>query len=86
MHGSSGPARPRTSRATNMSARQRRSELAAIIAIGIARAFAARAEPREELADPAVDGLALSAGLRLSVPLAGPTARAGRASEAGEQA
>jgi len=86
MHGSSGPARPRTSRATAMSARQRRSELAEIIASGIARAIAARAETREQPVDPAVDGLALSAGLRLSVPLAGPTARAGRASNAGEQA
>lgn len=86
MHGSSGPARPRTSRAANMSARQRRSELAAIIASGIARAIAARAEPQRVPEDPAVDGLALSAGLRLSVPLAGPTARVGRASKSGEQA
>ena len=86
MYGSSGPTRPRTSRAANMSARQRRSELAAIIANGIARAIAARTDPARDPEEPAVDGLALSADLRLSVPLAGPTARAGRASNAGEQA
>lgn len=86
MHGSSGPARPRTSRAITMSARQRRSELAEIIASGIARAIVARTDPSRDPEDPAVDGLALSSGLRLSVPLAGPTARAGRASKAGEQA
>jgi len=72
MHGRIGPGRPRTSRAPTISARQRRIELAAILARGIARAIAARAESREESADPAVDGLALSADLRLSVPLAGP--------------
>ena len=84
MHGRSGPLRPRTSRAANMSARQRRSELAAIIATGIARAVAARAEPPEAPEDSAIDGLALSAGSRLSVPLAGPFDRNG--SKAGEHA
>jgi hypothetical protein len=45
MHGRSGPTRPRTSRVATMSARQRRSELAAIIASGIAKSIAARANP-----------------------------------------
>ncbi|MBX3356629.1 MAG: hypothetical protein KF724_13105 [Phycisphaeraceae bacterium] len=84
MHGISGLTRPRTSRVTTMSACQRRSELAAIIASGIARAIAARAEPPQQSEDPAVDGLALSAGLRLSVPLAGPPVRIGP--KAGEHA
>ena len=84
MHGRSGHARPRTSRAGNMSARQRRSELAAIIASGIAKAIAARAEPPEQPEDSAVDGLALSAGSRLSVPLAGTPDRNGP--KAGEHA
>ena len=78
MHGRNGPARPRTSRAINMSACQRRSELAAIIASGIARAVAARAEPPELPEDSAADGLELSAGSRLSVPVAGPFDRNGR--------
>lgn len=78
MHGRSGPSRPRTSRAVNMSARERRSELAAIIANGIARAVAARAEPAELPGDSAVDGLELSAGSRLSGPAAGPFDRNGR--------
>ena len=84
MHGRSGPLRPRTSRVTNMSARQRRSELAAIIASGIAKAIAARTELPEQPEVSAVDGLALSAGSRLSVPLAGPFDRNG--SKAGEHA
>ena len=70
MHGRSGPPRPRTSRAANMSARQRRSELAAIIASGIAKTVAARSESAEQAQDSAADGLALSAESRLSVPLA----------------
>jgi len=75
MHGLSGRKRPRTSRAANMSAGQRRSELAAIIASGISQAIAARAEAPELSADPAIEGLALSDRSRLSVPLAGPPAR-----------
>ena len=70
MHGRNGPTRPRTSRAGNMSARQRRNELAAIIASGIAKAVAARSESAEQAQDSAADGLALSAESRLSVPLA----------------
>ena len=70
MHGRSGHARPKTSRVATMSARQRRSELAAIIASGIAKAVAARSESDEQPEVSAVDGLALSAGSRLSVPLA----------------
>ena len=84
MHGRSGHARPRTSRAGNMSARQRRSELAAIIASGIAKAVALRADADEQSQESAVDGLALSAGSRLSVPLAGRLARNGP--KAGERA
>jgi len=67
-----------------MSARQRRSELAAIIASGIAKAVAARAESLELPGDSAADGLELSAGSRLSVPSAGPFDR--NASKAGEHA
>ena len=84
MHGRSGPARPRTSRVATMSARQRRSELAALIASGIANAVASRAESDEQAQDSAVDGLALSAGSRLSVPMAGPPGRNGP--KAGEHA
>ena len=84
MHGRSGPAGPRTSRAAKMSARQRRSELAAIIASGIAKAVALRADADEQSQESAVDGLALSAGSRLSVPLAGVPDRNGH--EAGEHA
>jgi hypothetical protein len=84
MHGRSGPSRPRTSRVANMSARQRRSELAAIIACGIAKAIAARAESAEPAQESAPDGLALSAGSRLSVPLAGTPDRNGP--KAGEHA
>ena len=84
MHGRSGPARPRTSRVATMSARQRRSELAAIIASGMAKAIAARTELPEQPEDSAVDGLALSAGSRLSVPMAGPPGRNGP--KAGEHA
>ena len=84
MHGRSGPLRPRTSRSANMSARQRRSELAAIIASGIAKALAPRVEPLERAQESGVDGLALSAGSRLSVPLAGTPDRNGP--KAGEHA
>ena len=84
MHGRSGHARPRISRAANMSARQRRSELAAIIASGIAKAVAARSESAEHAQVSAVDGLALSAGSRLSVPLAETPDRNGP--KAGEHA
>ena len=84
MHGRSGPTRPRTTRAANMSARQRRSELAAIIASGIAKAVAARAESLELPGDSLADGLELSAGSRLSVPSPGPFDRNG--SKAGEHA
>ena len=84
MHGRSGHARPKTSRVATMSARQRRSELAAIIASGIANAVASRAESDEQAQDSAVDGLALSAGSRLSVPLAEPPDRNGP--KAGEHA
>ena len=84
MHGRSVPSQPRTSRAANMSARQRRSELAAIIASGIAKAVAARSESAGQPEVSAVDGLALSAGSRLSVPLAGTPYRNGP--KAGEHA
>ena len=84
MHGRSGTTRPRTSRVANMSGRQRRSELAAIIASGIAKAIAARTELPEQPEDSAVNGLALSAGSRLSVPLAGTPDRNGP--KAGEHA
>ena len=84
MHARSGPARPRTSRIAAMSARQRRSELAAIIAHGIAKAVALRADSDEQSQESAVDGLALSAGSRLSVPLAGRPDRNGP--KAGEHA
>jgi len=60
-----------------MSARQRRSELAAIIASGIAKAMAASSESAGQSEVSAVDGLALSAGSRLSVPLAGTSDRNG---------
>jgi hypothetical protein len=70
--------RPRTSRATNMSAEQRRRELADLIATGIARAIAARSEPPIESivfsADSAGDGLALSPESRLSVHTSGTPA------------
>jgi hypothetical protein len=60
MHGQSGPVGPRTSCAAKMSARQRRSELAAIIASGIAKAVAARSESAEQAQDSATYGLVLS--------------------------
>lgn len=84
MHGSSGTARPKTSRAISMSTGQRRSELAAIIASGIAKAVAARAETRELPGDSVADGLELSAGSRLSVRSPGPFDRNGP--KAGEHA
>jgi hypothetical protein len=68
--------RPRTSRATSLSARQRRRELADLIATGIVRAVAGRAESNAEsivfAEDSAVSGLALSPELRLSVHTVGP--------------
>lgn len=63
--------RPRTSRAANMSARQRRRQLADLIARGLARAVAGRTESAAKSivfpADSAVAGLALSSESRLSV-------------------
>ena len=59
-----------SSRADRMSANERRQELAQLIAIGLARAIAIRAEPTAETTeseDSGVDGLALSATSRLSV-------------------
>jgi len=57
-------------RADRMSASERRRELAGLIATGIARAIALRAEPPAESGesqDSGVHGLALSATSRLSV-------------------
>jgi len=70
-------ATPRTgsSRADRMSATERRRELATLIATGIARAIALRAELPAESAgsqDSGVDGLALSATSRLSVHTGDP--------------
>ena len=80
--------RPRISRATNMSARQRRRELAELLAAGIARGVAGRAEsPADDIVvaeDSAVDGLALSPESRLSVHTVGKTDR--NESKAGEHA
>lgn len=80
--------RPRTSRATSMSARQRRRELADLIAAGIARAVAGRTEsPADDIVfaeDSAVDGLALSPESRLSVQTVAKTDR--NESKAGEHA
>ena len=59
-----------SSRADRLSARERRRELAKLIAIGLARAIAIRVEPATESTEaeePGVDGLALSATSRLSV-------------------
>ena len=64
------PPRMGSSRADRMSARERRRELAKLIATGLARAIAIRTEPAAESAeseDSGVDGLALSATSRLSV-------------------
>ena len=84
MHGRSGPVRPRTSRVATIPARQRRSELAAIIASGIAKAIVARSESAGQPEVSAADGLALSAESRLSVPLVGTPDRNGP--KAGEHA
>jgi hypothetical protein len=70
-------ATPRTAslRADRMSATERHRELAGLIATGIARSIALRAEPPAESADSedsAVDGLALSATSRLSVHTGDP--------------
>ena len=73
MHGSTRTAatpRMGSSRAARMSANERRQELAELIATGLARAIAIRAEPAAETTeseDSGVDGLALSATSRLSV-------------------
>jgi len=67
-----------------MSAHQRRSELATIIARGIAKAVAGRTESLELPGDSVAEGLELSAGSRLSVPLPGPFDRNDR--EDGEHA
>ena len=59
-----------SSRADRMSVRERRRELAELIAIGLARAIAIRVEPAAESTESeesGVDGLALSATSRLSV-------------------
>lgn len=59
-----------SSRADRMSVRERRRELAELIATGLARAIAIRTVPATESAeseDSSVDGLALSATSRLSV-------------------
>jgi len=67
--------RPRTLRAGSMPARQRRRELADLIARGIARAVAGRSEPPANdivfAEDSAVSGLALSPESRLSVHTGG---------------
>ena len=80
--------RLRTSRAGSMPARQRRRELADLIAAGIARAVAGRAElPADVIVfaeDSAVDGLALSPESRLSVHTVAKTDR--NESKAGEHA
>jgi len=77
----------RSSRADQMSATERRRELAGLIATGIARAIALRAEPPAESAEPddsGVDGLALSATSRLSVHTGGKPDR--NESKVGEHA
>ena len=82
MHGRTDPApraRRRTSHAASMSAPQRRYEVAAILAAGIARVVAARAEPADQSAafsaeSPAA-GLALSPESRLSVRTGGKSPR-----------
>ncbi len=82
-------AAPRTgsSRAGRMSATERRRELAGLIATGLARAIALRAEPPAESPKPqdsGVDGLALSATSRLSVHTGDPPDR--NESKVGEHA
>lgn len=90
MHGRTcTAAMPRTgsSRAGRMSARERRRELAELIATGLARAIAIRVEPAAESAESeesGVDGLALSATSRLSVHTGETSDR--NESKAGERA
>ena len=59
-----------SSRADRMTSKERRRELAGLIAMGLARAIAIRVEPAAESTESeesGVDGLALSATSRLSV-------------------
>lgn len=70
-----------------MSARERRRELAELVATGLARAIAIRTEPAAESTeseDSGVDGLALSATSRLSVHTGETSER--NESKAGERA
>ena len=83
MRGRIRPTRPRTSRVVAMLARQRRRELAAIIASGIAKAVALRADGNDRAQQFAVEALARSAESRRSVPLAERPDRDAR--KAGEQ-
>ena len=75
-------------RAAHMQHRQRRAEVAEIIASGLARAIVQRSEPPADCSpdseDSAVDGLALSATSRLSVHTGGKPDR--NESKVGEQA
>lgn len=76
-----------SSRADRMSARERRRELAELVATGLARAIAIRTEPAAESTeseDSGVDGLALSATSRLSVHTGETSER--NESKAGERA
>lgn len=81
--------RSRTSPTANMPARQRRRELADLIAAGIARAVAGRTEPPADdivfAEDSAIHGLALSPESRLSVTTRVPRKEPARnESKAGE--
>jgi len=79
--------RKESSRADQMSATERRRELAGLIAAGIARAIALRAEPPAKSPEPedsGVDGLARSATSRLSVRTGGTPDR--NESKVGEHA
>jgi len=76
-----------SSRADRMSVRERRRELAELIAIGLARAIAIRVEPAAESTESEesdVDGLAFSATSRLSVHTGETSDR--NESKAGERA
>ena len=80
--------RPRTSRAANMSGRQRRDAIVELIASGLERAVAERTwQPDNDIVfaeDSAVSGLALSPESRLSVRTGGKPDR--NESKAGEHA
>ena len=91
MHGRTNTAaspRRGSMRAANMSHRQRRTEIAELIATGLSRAIAQRFAPPADCSShsekSAVDGLALSATSRLSVHTGGKPDR--NESKAGEQA